>query len=44
MQKKEIQHKACVSWTDRQRLGGVREPGFRVLNRALNGISAGKLV
>jgi hypothetical protein len=44
MQKKEIQHKACVSWKDRQRLGGVREPGFRVLNRALNGISAGKLV
>ncbi len=42
--KKEIQHKACVSWKDRQRLGGVREPGFRVLNRALNGISVGKLV
>ncbi len=44
MQKKGIQHKACVSWKDRQRLGGVREPDFRVLNRALNGISAGKLV
>jgi hypothetical protein len=44
MQKKEIQHKACVSWKDHQRLGGVREPGFRVLNCALNGISAGKLV